>query len=424
LLTQLSILVFQLRAARFILDGFPQLCRLTYLRGSSLLGANSTVFRPFAGQFVCCGVFALALFTVDLAEAVDDDAPSPPAKITGDKAAVAFKTDFVEWKGTISGLRAVRQEYQDAIDDDQRQALREKFDELLAKGRALIPVLRETGIAAYSATPDENPELTRFLFKVAKDELARDMYDRAWELGELLVEKDCGFPEIYNIAGVAAFVRNDYDKAKEYLTIAQQRGVLDSVGRTFVEQIEQCRTLWQEEQKLREQQAGKLPLVELETTKGNITIELFENEAPQTVGNFIYLVKKGFYDGLAFHEVEAGLRAITGCPKGDGTGDDGYKIYCECYIDNHRNHFRGSLSMETEGTKDTAGSRFFVSFAPTPRLNGRFTVFGRVVDGMDVLAKLERTAPSSPSDKPDKIVKAKILRIDENKKYLPVKVKE
>lgn len=375
----------------------------------------------YAGSLVLAVVIFLGVFSTARA----DDVPSVPVKVEVSKTASAFRGHFQQWKETISGLRTLRKEYQDADDDNKRQALEVKFDALLAQGRTLLPVLRETGIAAYKDAPNEDPELTRFLFKLAKDELARDRYDQAWTVGELLIENECGFPEIYNVAGVSAFVRNDYENARKYLSLAKDRGVISAVGRSFLAQVDQCETLWQQEEKLREQQAGKLPLVKLATTKGDITIELFENEAPQTVGNFIHLVRdEHFYDGLTFYEVVGGQRAATGCPKGDGTGDPGYKIYCECYKENHRNHFRGSVSMETDRTRDTGGSRFFISLVPAPRLNGRYTVFGRVVDGMDVLAKLERTTPSSPMGEPDKIIKATVLKIDEGKKYLPVKVKE
>lgn len=381
--------------------------------------------RLLARLFACCLVAAAVFFGGNSSATVAGDFPSAPAKAEGDNPSEAFREHFQQWKDTISGLRALRQEYQDTTDEARRKALEAKFDELLDQGRALLPILRETGIAAYKDAPNDDPELTRFLFKVAKDDLVRDRYDQAWELGELLVKNDCGFPEIYNVAGISAFVRNEYDTARKNLSLAKDRGVISPIGRNFLEQIDECQSLWQEEQKLRELQAGKLPLVKLATTKGNITIELFENEAPQTVGNFIHLVKdKQFYDGLTFHEVIGGQRAASGCPNGDGTGDPGYKIYCECYKEGHRNHFRGSVSMETEGTRDTGGSRFFISFTPAPRLNGSYTVFGRVVDGMDVLAKLERTTPSSPVGQPDKIVKATVLKMDEEKKYLPVKVKQ
>lgn len=139
---------------------------------------------------------------------------------------------------------------------------------------------------------------------------------------------------------------------------------------------------------------------------------MLENEAPETVGNFINLIEsKKFYDGLTFHRVLPGFMAQGGCPLGDGSGGPGYMIKCETDAENHRNHFRGSLSMAHAG-KDTGGSQFFLTFVPTAHLNGKHTVFGRVIEGMDVLEKLHRIDPSEPVPgvKPDTIIKMEVLR--------------
>ncbi|MCE9604863.1 MAG: peptidylprolyl isomerase [Planctomycetia bacterium] len=182
-----------------------------------------------------------------------------------------------------------------------------------------------------------------------------------------------------------------------------------------------------------------MPRVLLKTNEGDIVLELFENEAPQTVGNFINLVEKGFYTNLPFHRVLHGFMAQGGDPKGDGTGGPGYDILCECYKDNHRLHFRGALSMAHSG-KDTGGSQFFITFVPTAQLDGPavnpkntgtpHTVFGRVVSGFDVLAKLQKReppnsmhsfGPKAPLPVPDKIVEAKVLN-KRNHPYEPTKV--
>jgi cyclophilin family peptidyl-prolyl cis-trans isomerase len=114
--------------------------------------------------------------------------------------------------------------------------------------------------------------------------------------------------------------------------------------------------------------------------------------------------------------------AQGGCPKGDGTGGPDYKIRCECYQDNARMHFRGSLSMAHSG-RDTGGSQFFLTFVPASHLNGKHTVFGRVIEGMDVLAKLRRIDPEDKGSKPDpdKILKAEVVRKRDHE-YKPNKV--
>ena len=128
----------------------------------------------------------------------------------------------------------------------------------------------------------------------------------------------------------------------------------------------------------------------LETDEGKITFELFSNEAPETVNNFIKLVNDGFYDGLAFHRVIPGFMAQGGCPNTregsngmPGTGGPGYTIKCEI---NSNKHLKGSLSMAHAG-KDTGGSQFFIVYEPQPHLDGVHTVFGKT-ENMDIVLKL------------------------------------
>ncbi|MBN2579428.1 MAG: peptidylprolyl isomerase [Pirellulales bacterium] len=169
---------------------------------------------------------------------------------------------------------------------------------------------------------------------------------------------------------------------------------------------------WEAEEKIRkkEAQADDLPRVLIKTNKGDMVVELFENEAPNTVANFITLAEKGFYNGLTFHRVLPGFMAQGGDPSGNGTGGPGYSIPCECFQPNHRLHFRGTLSMAHAG-RDTGGSQFFICFAPALQLDGRHTVFGRVIKGFDVLAKIQRRDPQDPNaPDPDKIVEMQVLR--------------
>jgi peptidyl-prolyl cis-trans isomerase B (cyclophilin B) len=134
--------------------------------------------------------------------------------------------------------------------------------------------------------------------------------------------------------------------------------------------------------------AEKNPVVKMETDKGTMMIELFINEAPGTVKNFISLIEKGFYDGLTFHRVIDNFMIQGGCPKGTGTGDPGYKIKCETQGNPHK-HQRGSLSMAHAG-KDTGGSQFFICHSPQKHLDGVHTVFGKVVEGLDVVDKIRK----------------------------------
>ncbi|MGG7073608.1 peptidylprolyl isomerase [Campylobacter sp. 9BO] len=114
------------------------------------------------------------------------------------------------------------------------------------------------------------------------------------------------------------------------------------------------------------------------TSKGDLNLELFADEAPQTVANFVELIKSGFYNGLNFHRVIPNFVIQGGCPHGTGTGGPGWRILCECDDQNVR-HERGSLSMAHAG-RDTGGSQFFVCHSAQPHLDGVHTVFGKCID--------------------------------------------
>ncbi|WP_104722545.1 peptidylprolyl isomerase [Helicobacter mesocricetorum] len=122
----------------------------------------------------------------------------------------------------------------------------------------------------------------------------------------------------------------------------------------------------------------KLQFAVIKTQKGNMTIKLFPNEAPNTVANFASLAQSGFYDNLNFHRVISGFVAQGGCPEGSGRGGPGYTIACELENNPHR-HLKGTLSMAHAG-KDTGGSQFFICFAPQPHLDGEHTIFGQIED--------------------------------------------
>ncbi|MBL8890508.1 MAG: peptidylprolyl isomerase [Planctomycetaceae bacterium] len=178
--------------------------------------------------------------------------------------------------------------------------------------------------------------------------------------------------------------------------------------------IEQRIADWKQEEAIRAAEAEKddLPRVKFETTAGDIIIELYEDQAPNTVANFVSLVEKGYYDGLTFHRVLPQFMAQGGCPNGTGGGGPGYSVPCECHEPNKfRKHFSGTLSMAHAG-RDTGGSQFFLTFLATPHLDGQHTAFGRVLEGMDAVAGLNKIDPDrrGAGMEPSKILKATVVR--------------
>jgi cyclophilin family peptidyl-prolyl cis-trans isomerase len=390
--------------------------------------------------------------------AVEKPAEKPVEKPAEKPAAVAgpenaqFNEVFKQWKTLLADLRKLYEEYQVA-EPARRTEIEKQYGELIAKGEQMEPGVVSAAEKAYAEAPGANPQIVEFLVAMLQNHVKRDNYEEALRQAKLLIEKRCPDKRVYNWAGYASFCLGHYDAAETYFKLARENNVfqelkkspLDAIVMEFLGNPVPFSAAWDKEQQVRqaEAKADDLPRVRLKTTRGEILIELFENEAPNTVANFISLVEKGLYNGLGFHRVLEGFMAQGGCPKGDGTGGPGYTIPCECYQANRRQHFRGSLSMAHAGP-NTGGSQFFLTFIPTTHLDTRIdpktgkpaidpntgqpypghTVFGRVIEGIDVLAKIRRRDPGDPAaPPPDKILKAEVVR-KRNHPYEPKKNSE
>lgn len=133
---------------------------------------------------------------------------------------------------------------------------------------------------------------------------------------------------------------------------------------------------------------SKVYKVNIETSRGTIELELFPEHAPKTVNNFLFLAGEGFYDGVSFHRVIPDFMIQGGDPTGSGMGGPGYRFEDE-FDDNPLTHETGTLSMANAGP-GTNGSQFFITHCPTPHLDGRHTVFGKVVNGQDIIDAVEQ----------------------------------
>lgn len=129
-------------------------------------------------------------------------------------------------------------------------------------------------------------------------------------------------------------------------------------------------------------------IVTMETDKGNIEIEMYPQHAPKTVNNFVFLTKEGFYDGIKFHRVISNFVIQGGDPTGTGTGGPGYKFEDETR-NNPLKHERGVISMANAGA-NTNGSQFFITHSPQPHLDGKHTVFGKVISGIEIVDQIRQ----------------------------------
>jgi peptidyl-prolyl cis-trans isomerase A (cyclophilin A) len=147
---------------------------------------------------------------------------------------------------------------------------------------------------------------------------------------------------------------------------------------------------------------------EFKTSKGDFKLELFEDKAPITTGNFIKLAEDGYYNGLIFHRVIDGFMIQGGCPQGSGRGGPGYTIQDEFHPE-LKHSSPGILSMANAGP-NTGGSQFFITLAATAWLDGRHAVFGQVVEGMDVVSSIG-SVPTGAQDRPREDVVVETLTI-------------
>lgn len=145
------------------------------------------------------------------------------------------------------------------------------------------------------------------------------------------------------------------------------------------------------------------------TNHGDITIEFLNDKAPKTVENFVKLAKSKYYDGKIFHRIIKGFMMQGGCPDGTGMGGPGYKIKAEF---NDTKHVLGTVSMARTSDPDSAGSQFFICFAPAAHLDKQYTAFAKVVDGINVVQAIEKV-PTGPNDRPKTEVKLVSVTVEE-----------
>ena len=373
-------------------------------------------FLMFALLSSCLLIGLQAICPNNLFSQAEDQAEEKPAEAT----AADFDDLQKQFSEIENRLNAIVRQLRGGTADNPDALITELNEKQEVALRKVLPRLTQSAIAAYKAAPNENETVSETLVKSASILYSTEQYAEALRVAELMIENKSDREEIYDIAGSAAYCTDDFDKAGKYLSLADEKSALQ-VGGNFFPHVAEYKKMWAAEQAIRKAEAAAddLPRVKMKTSAGDMLIELYENEAPQTVGNFVSLVEKGFYNGLKFHRVLPHFMAQGGDPQGTGGGGPGYKIYCECGEANARMHFSGTLSMAHAGP-DTGGSQFFLTFIPTEHLNGKHTVFGRVIEGKDVLAKIKRVDPARGGET-DKIIEATVVRKRDHV-YEPTKV--
>jgi cyclophilin family peptidyl-prolyl cis-trans isomerase len=341
--------------------------------------------------------------------------PTPPAEDADDFDPAEWKELLKKKADAVAQMTKISNSYQSASEDERRK-LESQFMELRDQfQRTLSPRMVALAPAAYAQNPNDL-DAAEIMLQLS---FSQNRYWETAKIADTLLKKNPAHPLALNMGGVAQFAQHDFEKSAEMLEAAKQDGVLiPNLGGQYVDRAREYIALWKAEQQIRQREAAatgdqQLPRVLMKTDKGDILLELFENEAPNTVANFVNLVERSYYDGVAFHRVLPGFMAQGG---NNPAKPVKYTIKCECYQDNARRHFTGTLSMAKTSQRDSGSTQFFITHLPTPHLDRDdaadevvHTVFGRVVEGMEAVAAIEEG---------DRILSAQVIR-KRNHDYVP-----
>jgi len=346
---------------------------------------------------------------------------SPEQKV----AIEAFIESRTRWADTLSELKAVGIRYSN--DEDRSDAAKSRFQELRNLARTRMNETFDRAVELFQVRIGDY-EAGSMMATMLEYRESMSIYENSLEAAEALLKAELTYPFLYKIAARSAFLDGRYDRVmKHYNAFVELNGVekLDKIDNVIASFLEVYPDYWKKEQELRdaEAKADDLPRVLMETTRGPVTIELFENEAPNTVANFIKLAEDGYYDGADFYQVVDDFIAMGGDPVGDGTSTTGRFLPDEHQNPNSRQFFRGSLSMakipdprdKNKYVPNSASSQFAIALMPYISLDNQQTVFGRIIDGMEAVSTFRRIDPTEKKEKsiqmpPDRIISMKVIR--------------
>jgi cyclophilin family peptidyl-prolyl cis-trans isomerase len=347
-------------------------------------------------------------------------APTPattvPEEATTEDPLLAWKTALDRRVAIFEQLQELKKAFADTKKREEQQKVRDQYTDLIREFEVSVyPKMLDLAEDVYAQQPDDLDAGEIVMQKAFN----QNLYETSAAIAAKLVAADRRTKNALSMGAVSQFALHNFEEALTLMNEAKAENRLDPRYQGYVDATSEYIEFWKTEKAIREREAAlegdqALPRVEFDTSRGKILIELFEDQAPNSVANFVSLVEGGKYDGVKFHRVIPGFMAQGGDPNSldedpgnDGLGGPGYSIKCECYREDARMHFRGSLSMAHSGL-DSGGSQFFLTHLPTEWLNPRMvpekgghTVFGRVIDGMDIVAIVQAG---------DEIKKATVVR--------------
>ena len=320
-----------------------------------------------------------------------------PGVVLGQQDLAQLRSQWVKLDKKMKGT------FESLDNGDTTPGLADDYKDMVDEAKELITKMRESGMESLRKDAS-NTETIRTLLGIMVHDVQNGRDGTALNLGDALIASNIN-PLWFEKAASLDRLNLEEKRVFEELVIRQTEAASDD-----------------------------LPQVKIVTTKGEIIIELFENQAPNTVSNFISLVEDGQYSKKLFHRVIEGFMAQTGGFEIDGVESDSpdYTIPCECNRPDFRRHFTNSVSMAHVGRPDTGCRQFFITFERQPDLDKRHTVFGRIISGDQIMERIERTniqLDGGRTEQPianvrkDRIVSAEVLRKRDHV-YRPRKVGE
>jgi cyclophilin family peptidyl-prolyl cis-trans isomerase len=401
------------------------------------LRPNPTAALPFSAAqretsnfLLYVGSVGIVLLSFGLTFA---QAPAGGGGIPGQPMTIPVTPETEEFKQAVEAFREHVKKMREVVvrfntgTAAEEEKWKQRWKDLMVEGRPLFQDMLLAAAAEFEADPQERRNIASWLFKVVNQNVEDDRFEGMLPIIDTLLEDRPQSEDLLRFQGMTAVALNRYDVARESLEalakIQEGREELTQLR----ESLDESEVRWNEELEIRKQEAAgePLPRVLIRTTKGDMEVELYENQAPDTVGNFIYLVESGFYDHQPFHSGKQHFLIQGG---GDDILKPDYTIYGEMDRPDARRFYRGTLGMALSGHPDSAYSQFFIALMPNNELDDEFTAFGRIVKGMEVIANLNKIDPKAekkenptPADEPDEILEIRVLNKRDHE-YKPNKV--
>jgi peptidylprolyl isomerase len=338
--------------------------------------------------------------------------------------AASFRKASENLRDAIADFTLAHVRIQHRLKEELPDGVREKWLEKLKEANTSLIAYRNAAADLYASDPTQYAGVGSMLKEMLIDDGQTDRLDHWIDPAKKILDaKTLVDEDVLLYAGYAGFFEGDFDLVRRAWADLQSTQKLGPQESIMLSQIDEIEKSWAAELLRRQEDKSKNnPQVRILTTKGEIVVELFEDDAPESVANFVYLVEQGYYTRKPFFFVKEHLLAQTGCEKGDGKGNAGYGIKPEFDLPTHRNHFRGSLAFPVgmnadpaQGSLSFAGSQFYFTFLPLPLADERNAVFGRVVSGIEILGLLkivdltDEETRKDPNIRPDTIIRAEVI---------------